>query len=285
MEEVLLAETNKAMRTLKKDDITWGELVRYLGLWLLMATVNGFSRDDFWDPEPFNQETKPCPYRLNKYMSKRRFNLINPELRFTNIMPLRYHDPFWQIRQMVKEWNSNMAAFFVCSWAICLDESMSIWYNRWTCPGWIFCPRKLHPFGNEWHTACCALCGVMFVIMLLEGKERPRELGWEELDKLGGKTVGLLLQMLKSYFATGKYVILDSGFCVLKALVELWKRGLFACALIKKRRYWPTLVPGDEMERHFAEEGKVARECDAIQGTMDGVVYNLWGMKEPNYVM
>ena len=22
----------------------------------------------------------------------------------------------------------------------CLDESMSIWFNRYTCPGWIFCP-------------------------------------------------------------------------------------------------------------------------------------------------
>ena len=25
--------------------------------------------------------------------------------------------------------------------------------------------------------------------------------------------------------------------------------------------------------------------ADAIQGTVDGVIYNLWYMKEPNYVM
>ena len=26
-------------------------------------------------------------------------------------------------------------------------------------------------------------------------------------------------------------------------------------------------------------------ETDAIQGTVDDVIYSLWGMKEPNYVM
>ena len=26
-------------------------------------------------------------------------------------------------------------------------------------------------------------------------------------------------------------------------------------------------------------------ETYAIQGTVNGVIYNLWGMKEPNYVM
>ena len=26
-------------------------------------------------------------------------------------------------------------------------------------------------------------------------------------------------------------------------------------------------------------------ETDAIQGTVDGVIYNLWGMKEPDYAM
>jgi hypothetical protein len=41
--------------------------------------------------------------------------------------------------------------------------------------------------------------------------------------------------MLKLYFGTGKYIILDSGFCALKALTELKRHGIYACALIKKR--------------------------------------------------
>jgi hypothetical protein len=72
---------------------------------------------------------------------------------------------------------------------------------------------------------------------------------------------------------------------VLRGLIELRKRGVFAAALIKKRRYWPTLVPGDVMQQHFDEEGMKVGDTDAIQGTMDGQTYNLWGMKEPDYVM
>ena len=53
---------------------------------------------------------------------------------------------------------------------------------------------------------------------------------------LGRKIVGLLLRMMKSYFATGRYVILDSGFRVLKGLIKLRKKVIFACAVIKNRR-------------------------------------------------
>ena len=90
---------------------------------------------------------------------------------------------------------------------------MSIWHNKFTCPGWIYCPRKPHPYGNEYHTACCGKSNILFSLELVEGKDRPCQLP-TEFDDLGGTTVGLLLQMLKSYFASGKYVVLDSGFCV-----------------------------------------------------------------------
>ena len=83
--------------------------------------------------------------------------------------------------------------------------------------------------------------------------------------------------MLEQYFYTGKYVVLDSGFCVLKSLIELKKKGLFACALIKKRRYWPTLVPGDAIDAHFSN--KDVGDFDSIQGEFDNTTYFLWAMK------
>ena len=63
--------------------------------------------------------------------------------------------------------------------------------------------------------------------------------------------MGLFWNMMNSYFATDRYVILDSGFCVLKGLVQLRKKVIFACAIVKKRRYWPSMVSGKEMEDHF----------------------------------
>jgi len=37
---------------------------------------------------------------------------------------------------------------------------------------------------------------------------------------------------LKSYFHTGKYIVLDLGFCMLKGIIKLQEIGLFACTLI-----------------------------------------------------
>ena len=123
----------------------------------------------------------------------------------------------------------------------------------------------------------------MFVVELVEGKEHPRQYGPLDFEDLGGKTVGLLLHMMKSYISTGRYAILDSGFCVLKGLIQFRNRGVFAYSAIKKRRYWPSVVPCKDIEDHFGE--LEVGETDTIQGTVDDVIYNLWGMKEPNYVM
>jgi hypothetical protein len=122
----------------------------------------------------------------------------------------------------------------------------------------------------------------MFAVKMVEGKDRPRELGPQEF-LLYGKTAGLMLHMLKSYFGAGKYVILDSGFCVLKTIIELKQRGIYSCALIKKRCFWPTGVPGDAMDTHMAT--KEVGGVDAVQGSQDGVTYNLWTMKELDYTM
>ena len=114
---------------------------------------------------------------------------------------------------------------------------MSIWNIRFTCPGRIFCPRNTHTFGNEWHTDCCALSGILFVVELEEGKACTCQDGSLDFDDLVSNNVGLLLRTMKSYFSTGRYIIIDSGFCVLKGLIELSEKCVFDCAIIKKRKY------------------------------------------------
>lgn len=215
-------------------------------------------------------------------MTQTRFLAITASLVFTSEQPPAFRDKFWQIREMVGAWNANMKEF-IAGWVLCLDESMSIWLNRWTCPGWIFCPRKPHPFGNEYHTACCGLSGIMFSIELVEGKDAPPERQVPHAEH--GKTTGLLMRMLTTYYYTGKYVVLDSGFCVLKAIIKLREVGVFACALIKKRQSWPIGVPGDAMQRRFDRPEVNVGDVEAISGTQDGMPYFLWGMKEPDYVM
>jgi hypothetical protein len=95
----------------------------------------------------------------------------------------------------------------------------------------VFCPRKPHPFGNKYNTACCALSNILFSIELVEEKDSPPQVARE--FTANGKTGGLLLRMLRSYHHTARYVVLDSGFCVLKAIIDLQKVGVYSCALIK----------------------------------------------------
>ena len=93
---------------------------------------------------------------------------------------------------MINAWGSNMNNVFAPGYMNCLDESMSVWTNKLTCPGFMFVPCKPWPFGNEYHTVCCCLSGIMWGIDLVKGKDCPRQLGQHEYEELGS-TVGLLL--------------------------------------------------------------------------------------------
>ena len=263
--------------------LSFGEFLCFLGLWLVItrASPGNLNRRDFWSKYPVNRE-KGAPFRLNDLMSSNRFEEIIQALSYTSNDPPSYVDRIWEVREMIKAWNDNMAAVFTCGWITCLDESMSIWNNKWTCPGWIFCPRKPHPIGNEYHSICCGLSSIMFAIELVEGRARPKELPSDPKTK---KTTCLLLRLCKSMYSAGKVVILDSGFCVLEGLVELKKVGVFvfAGALIKKRRYWPKHVQGDMIDSHFKDAA--VGHVDAWSGILNDVPYDIWCMKEPDYIM
>ena len=95
--------------------------------------------------------------------------------------------------------------------------------------------------------------------------------------------MGTLLRLTEPVWGSDRVFVLDSGFCVLQAIVELRKKGLFAAALIKKRRYWPKYIPGDSILAHFTEKG--IGESDALQGMLDDVKFHVVAMKEPDYAM
>ena len=82
--------------------------------------------------------------------------------------------------------------------------------------------------------------------------------------------MGLLLYAMKSYFYTGGYVILDSVFSILKGLIQLKKKVIFACAFIKKRIHGTSMVPFKEMENSFGEVE--LGDIDDTQGKVDDVI-------------
>ncbi len=100
-----------------------------------------------------------------------------------------------------------MAAVMVPAWVLCLDKSMPIWYLMFTFPGWVFCPRKLNPFGNQYHSMCC---GTM--IELVIGKGRPHELGNCNFYDYGRKMCRLFLQMLSIFLQLEEMLSLIQDF-------------------------------------------------------------------------
>ena len=115
----------------------------------------------------------------------------------------------------------------------------------------------------------------MWGIELVEGKDRPHQLPCPQFDDLGS-TVGLLLRLLTPIFHLGFIVILDSGFCMLKGIIELRKNGVFASALIKKRRYWPKYIHGEEIKDHF--KGKQVGDTNSWAGQLDNVPFHVFAM-------
>jgi hypothetical protein len=274
LEVTIVEATNNVLLTVNVVQTTYRELLRYIGMLLLMSCYMK-SPGYFWRQaartgdcsEEEENDMPSCTFI--RYMSRWHYLAMILALWFTTQPPPSFRVKFWQIRDLILAWNEHMQAILVAAWALCLNESMSIWNNCWTCPGWVFCPCKPWPVGYEYHTSCCGLLGIMFVMEMVEGKDHPPQVAERYSEELG-KTTGLLMRMLQSYYASGRCVVLDSNFCVLMALVQLKKVGMFACTVIKKRQYWLAFVPGESISREFDNLELKVGDSLAISGKLDG---------------
>ena len=160
-------------------------------MWLLLLIIKWYSKGEFWFDNKVDQK-EGAPYCFNDLMSGRRFDKILANIVYTNYSAPSFCNCFWEARQMVQAWNDVMSKILIPIWINCLDESMSIWHSRWTCLGWVFCSRKPHPFGNEYHTICCCMSGILYQVEMVEGKDHPKEIPADDMDNMV-KTIWLLL--------------------------------------------------------------------------------------------
>ena len=77
---------------------------------------------------------------------------------------------------MIEVFNEHYAREYSPAWISCLDESMNSWLNK-ICPGFMVCPQKPWPFGNEYHSIADRDENwhnpIMWRIRLVEGQDRP----------------------------------------------------------------------------------------------------------------
>ena len=108
--------------TMKGEQLTYSELLRWIGLWTMMSTVAGTDCHSVLSTHDI-KIFSGCFFALSTYMSCTRFELIL--IKYTKLNPPTYNDRFWEVCEMLEEWNKNMATNFVPSWINCIDELMS----------------------------------------------------------------------------------------------------------------------------------------------------------------
>ncbi len=81
----------------------------------------------------------------------------------------------------------------------------------------------------------CAVLHVIFWIEIVEGKDRPPQLGPLLHVEGHGKLCDLVLRAIKG---SNRVIGMHSGFGVLSVLPELRKRGLHGTVALKKNKFW-----------------------------------------------
>ena len=71
----------------------------------------------------------------------------------------------------------------------------------------------------------------------------------------------LIWNMNKPLWVTGKTVIIESGFCVLKGFIGMYGRGVYGSAGANKRIYWPSGIYVDQINAHFNKNKMGEHEC------------------------
>ena len=72
-----------------------------------------------------------------------------------------------------------------------------------------------------------------------------------------------MLRICETLYGTGKAVVIDSGFCVSRGIVELEQKGVYRESLINKKHYFPNGVPGAAIDAHF--EDKDVNHCEMLE--------------------
>jgi len=89
-----------AMNDELEEKVSYGEFLKWLGLWFIMAMTHFNACHDFWLTQPIKM-LSGTPYQFNDIMSRNQFETILSALKFTDQALPAYKDRFWEVRQMI----------------------------------------------------------------------------------------------------------------------------------------------------------------------------------------
>ena len=108
LKEILMPKTKKLL----KHPMALGEFIQWLGFCLYVGCWIGIpNRSNWWSTaEP--KMSRGAPFRINKYMSRNRFEEILGFISYTYQKGVEYYDGFFHMHKMKEAWNLHMAEEF-----------------------------------------------------------------------------------------------------------------------------------------------------------------------------
>jgi hypothetical protein len=97
-----------------------------------------------------------------------------------------------------------------------------------------------------------------------------------------GKTMTMMLEMMKLIHGSGKVVVGDSSFCVWEGVIECHKCGVWFQAYVKEREDWPRGVPGEVINGYFNEAP--LRHCKTLVADHNNVEFRVHCCRDDKYV-
>ena len=96
--------------------LTFGEFLRWLGLWFLMSTISGVpTREEFWLLSNVSM-FYGAPFCLHSMMTKQCFNSILAALKYMDVPFLSFKDEIHEVRQLIVSFNERMTEVFNPAW-------------------------------------------------------------------------------------------------------------------------------------------------------------------------
>lgn len=270
--------TNIQLKEAMEKPTTIGEIVKFLGLILLITRFEFNSRSDLWCKKPWAKYV-PAPDLGRTGMSRKRFDILwryirwsdQPEQRPLDMSSEQYR--WLLVDDFLKSFNEYRASTFSPSETICVDESMSRWYGQggeWInhgLPMYVAIDRKPEN-GCEIQSACCGVCGIMIQLKLVKTATEQERIQHEgninDLTNLHGLKV--LKELIHPWMYTERLVCADSYFSSFAAAEDLLRHKMRFIGVVKTatKRFPMSYLTSVELSNRGDRVGLVANDADGV---------------------
>eukprot|EP00123_Amoebidium_parasiticum_P018425 comp24200_c0_seq1/m.44440 comp24200_c0_seq1/g.44440 ORF comp24200_c0_seq1/g.44440 comp24200_c0_seq1/m.44440 type:complete len:652 (-) comp24200_c0_seq1:589-2544(-) len=227
--------TNEVGRARYKNwvDLTPGELLRWLGMWIYMAgTFEPGSRSNYWTSAAENPSHIFPVHDFARFMTEHRFENIRACFTVTDITQYPEDDPLKDTRGFMEALQSRCRCSIEPGDELCEDEAIFASYHC-NLPCQIYIKRKPHPLGQEIKTLHDCVTNILINFEMNEGKLRMASKPYRQLGAGTGTTLRLLTPRANPTHRNPRTIVGDSWFGSVTGTREVYKIGFYALFNVK----------------------------------------------------